>query len=105
VGLRAECVPLMEGALESSKAGVASSLLPQNLGATATVSNAVAAAVAAGPLWPLLFDPQTAGGLLAGWVDPALLLPPACLMRQSKPPWSAQPAVLKNRQMWGSLLL
>lgn len=64
VMLTAGDVPLLEGALDCAKLGIASSLLPQNLSAAALVSDGDAAAES--PVWPLLFDPQTAGGLLAG---------------------------------------
>ncbi|CAL8466157.1 g5693 [Coccomyxa elongata] len=57
-------VPLLEGALDCARGGIASSLLPQNMSAAALVSGGDAAAESA--MWPLLFDPQTAGGLLAG---------------------------------------
>lgn len=61
-------VPLLEGALDCAGGGIASSLLPQNMSAAALVSGGVAVAESA--VWPLLFDPQTAGGLLAGCVLP-----------------------------------
>ncbi|KAK9902254.1 hypothetical protein WJX75_009733 [Coccomyxa subellipsoidea] len=64
VMLTAGNVPLLEGALDCAKSGIASSLLQQNLSAAALVSDGDAAAES--PVWPLLFDPQTAGGLLAG---------------------------------------
>lgn len=60
--IEAEAVPLMEGALELSRDGIASTLLPSN--------RMLVPGLPAGPLVDLLFDPQTAGGLLAA-VDPA----------------------------------
>lgn len=74
VRLCSGAVPLLEGALACSAAGVASSLLPQNM---RTAAGAVANPLHVGGdrppadggtpgLWPLLCDPQTAGGLLAG---------------------------------------
>jgi selenide,water dikinase len=57
-------LPVLEGARETAAAGLLSSLQPENLRlrrgvrATSTIDSA--------PLYPLLFDPQTAGGLLAG---------------------------------------
>jgi selenide, water dikinase len=52
-------VPLLEGALALSEAGVGSTLLPDNKAGAGPVSGAI------GPLGDLMFDPQTAGGLLA----------------------------------------
>ena len=54
----------MDGALQCAESGVASSLLPSNLKAAALIGNADEAARL--EVWPLLFDPQTSGGLLAG---------------------------------------
>ena len=54
----------MEGALQCAERGIASSLLPSNLKAAALIGNAVEGARL--KIWPLLFDPQTSGGLLAG---------------------------------------
>ena len=55
-------VPLLDGARETLAQGIVSSLHPHNakLG-----RGAAAAGVAARPVYPILFDPQTAGGLLA----------------------------------------
>ncbi len=58
-----DCIPVLEGARETVAAGVFSSLQPQNLRLRRAVRNVAAAAE--NPLYPLLFDPQTAGGLLA----------------------------------------
>jgi selenide,water dikinase len=62
--LRIEAVPLLEGAAETVALGILSSLQPQNL----RLRRAVRDLGDAGrhPRYPLLFDPQTAGGLLAG---------------------------------------
>ena len=54
-----ESVPLMNGALELAHAGVASTLLPSNR------SGAHDVICPEGALGDLMFDPQTAGGLLA----------------------------------------
>lgn len=59
-----EAVPLLEGAAETVAAGILSSLQPQNLRLRRGVANLDQAALH--PHFPLLFDPQTAGGLLAG---------------------------------------
>ncbi len=52
-------LPIMEGALDLSEAGQRSSLYPDNRAGAPKVAGAD------GPLADLLFDPQTAGGLLA----------------------------------------
>jgi selenide,water dikinase len=59
-----EAVPLLDGATETVAAGILSSLQPQNLRLRRAVRDLEAAA--RHPRYPLLFDPQTAGGLLAG---------------------------------------
>ena len=65
VALSAEAIPLLEGAVECVKAGIGSSLLPQNLRAAAAVLSPADGEVVRAQ-WPQLCDPQTAGGLLAG---------------------------------------
>ncbi len=56
-------VPLLAGALETLKSGILSSLQPQNLRLRRAVRNRkILSESQAGPL---IFDPQTAGGLLA----------------------------------------
>jgi selenide,water dikinase len=57
-------VPLLEGAAQTVAAGILSSLQPQNLRLRRAVRDLER--VARDPRFPLLFDPQTAGGLLAG---------------------------------------
>jgi selenide, water dikinase len=56
-------VPVLDGARETVAAGVFSSLQPQNVRLRRAVRNLEAASEH--PDFPLLFDPQTAGGLLA----------------------------------------
>jgi selenide,water dikinase len=56
-------VPLLDGLSETVAAGIFSSLQPQNVRLRRAIRNPEAAA--AYPLYPALFDPQTAGGLLA----------------------------------------
>ena len=56
-------VPLLDGARETVANGIFSSLQPQNVRLRRSVRNLDRAS--AHPLYPLLFDPQTAGGLLA----------------------------------------
>ncbi len=59
-----DSLPLLDGAQELSALGVRSSLYPAN--AAAAVSGTGSGALTRHPNFPLLFDPQTAGGLLAG---------------------------------------
>ncbi len=56
-------IPFLAGALDTVAAGITSSLHPQNLRLRRAVRDHEKAAW--DPRWPLLFDPQTAGGLLA----------------------------------------
>ena len=57
-------IPFFQGALDASSNGIYSSLQPQNARSRRAVSNDVDAATACPLEYPLLFDPQTAGGLL-----------------------------------------
>ncbi|HTY67701.1 MAG TPA: selenide, water dikinase SelD [Alphaproteobacteria bacterium] len=57
-------VPLLDGARETVAGGIFSSLQPQNVRLRRAIRDLEVAA--RHPLYPLLFDPQTAGGLLAG---------------------------------------
>ncbi|NET37330.1 MAG: selenide, water dikinase SelD [Cyanothece sp. SIO1E1] len=63
VELDLAAVPILNGARETSSQGIVSSLQAQNSQAIACLHNA--AEVSRNPDLPLLFDPQTAGGLLA----------------------------------------
>lgn len=63
VQLKLTNLPLLEGALETTRAGIVSSLQPANVRLRRAIQNQ--AAWVNHPLYPLLFDPQTAGGLLA----------------------------------------
>lgn len=56
-------VPVLDGARETVAAGILSSLQPQNLRLRRAIRNLDTAS--RHPAFPLLFDPQTAGGLLA----------------------------------------
>ena len=58
-----DSVPLMDGAIDTVKDGILSSLQPQNVRLRRAISNIEEAGK--DPRYPLLFDPQTAGGLLA----------------------------------------
>eukprot|EP00298_Acanthocystis_sp_HF-20_P010623 c18952_g1_i2.p1 GENE.c18952_g1_i2~~c18952_g1_i2.p1 ORF type:complete len:811 (+),score=320.10 c18952_g1_i2:145-2433(+) len=57
-------IPVLEGASECIKQGVFSSLQPQNIRLRRAIKNQQHASTH--ELFPLLFDPQTAGGLLFG---------------------------------------
>ena len=57
------CVPLLKGLRETMAAGIYSSLQSQNVRLRQAIRNLDQAA--AHPLYPVLFDPQTAGGLFA----------------------------------------
>ena len=56
-------VPVLDGVAETMAMGVFSSLQPQNVRLRRAIRNIEA--VSGHPLYPALFDPQTAGGLLA----------------------------------------
>lgn len=60
-------LPVLDGAAECLAAGIFSSLQPANLRLRRAIRDPARAA--AHPLYPLLFDPQTAGGLLAAVPD------------------------------------
>ena len=63
VELDLAAIPILPGALDTVAAGITSSLQPQNLRLRRAVRDRDG--VVGDPRWPLLFDPQTAGGLLA----------------------------------------
>ena len=63
VTLAVDRVPLLDGARETVARGIFSSLQPQNVRLRRAIKEVET--VARHPLYPLLFDPQTAGGLLA----------------------------------------
>jgi selenide,water dikinase len=62
VELDLEAIPVLAGALETLELGITSSLQTQNLRASNSIRNL--SEVSTLPKYPLLFDPQTAGGLL-----------------------------------------
>ncbi|MFZ3040557.1 MAG: selenide, water dikinase SelD [Thiobacillus sp.] len=62
--LELDALPLLDGAAETVAAGILSSLHPANTRLRRALRNQKAALDH--PNYPLLFDPQTAGGLLAG---------------------------------------
>ena len=61
--VRLPVVPLLDGAAETAAAGLLSSLQPQNVRLRRAIANQNVVRETAA--YPLLFDPQTAGGLLA----------------------------------------
>jgi selenide,water dikinase len=63
VRLELAAVPVLDGAEQTVAAGILSSLQPQNVRLRRAVRDPEA--LSAHPRYPLLFDPQTAGGLLA----------------------------------------
>lgn len=63
VELDLEAIPVLDGALETVEKGIISSLQPQNLRASYYINNLSEVSTCA--KYPLLFDPQTSGGLLA----------------------------------------
>jgi selenide,water dikinase len=63
VALELGAIPYMEGAEETVREGIVSSLQPQNVRLRRAIANLDEAGQ--DPRYPLIFDPQTAGGLLA----------------------------------------
>jgi selenide,water dikinase len=56
-------LPLIDGALQTVEMGILSSLQPANVRLRRAIANQAEAVNS--PLYPLVFDPQTSGGLLA----------------------------------------
>ncbi len=63
VSIYLDTLPVLDGALEMIRAGIFSSLQPSNVRLRRAIKNQQAAVKH--EFYPLLFDPQTAGGLLA----------------------------------------
>jgi selenide, water dikinase len=63
VTLQMGAIPFLPGAVETTRISIVSSLYPQNQRAQNWIENL--ATIASHPHFPLLFDPQTSGGLLA----------------------------------------
>jgi selenide,water dikinase len=61
--LQLSALPLLEGAVDCVRAGILSSLQPANVRLRRAIRNPEA--FVQDPRYALLFDPQTAGGLLA----------------------------------------
>ena len=62
--LHLDSLPVLDGAMNTVAAGILSSLQPQNLRLRRAIQDVKS--VSRHPAFALLFDPQTAGGLLAG---------------------------------------
>jgi selenide,water dikinase len=62
IELELEAIPILEGARETVQKGIVSSLQPENLRVSRYISNLDK--FQHNPNYPLLFDPQTSGGLL-----------------------------------------
>ena len=67
--LKIQDIPFLQGGIEASSNQIFSSLQPENARNRRAVSNHVDVAAACPVEYPLIFDPQTAGGLLF-FVDP-----------------------------------
>ena len=63
VNLELGAIPTLEGAIDLINDGIFSSLQPQNVRLRRAIRNVDRAAKE--PLYPIIFDPQTSGGLLA----------------------------------------
>lgn len=63
VELDLAAIPILAGAEETLEQGISSSLQPQNLRASGLIQNL--STIENHPKFPILFDPQTSGGLLA----------------------------------------
>ena len=63
VALELSSLPILDGALETMQSGIFSSLQPENVRLRRAIRDIEGASTH--PLYPLIFDPQTAGGLLA----------------------------------------
>ncbi|MEM7557637.1 MAG: selenide, water dikinase SelD [Planctomycetota bacterium] len=94
--LQLDQVPILASALRHSEEGIASSLLPNNMALSAQVE--ASDQVKSDPRYPLLFDPQTCGGLL--FSVPANLEPQflSALEKNSLPPPKRIGHVLSSSQ-------
>ncbi|MCH9013860.1 MAG: selenide, water dikinase SelD, partial [Proteobacteria bacterium] len=63
VALTLSALPILDGALETMISGIFSSLQPENVRLRRAIRDIESAS--SHPLYPLIFDPQTAGGMLA----------------------------------------
>jgi selenide,water dikinase len=63
VEINLSALPIMDGALETVRMGILSTLQPANVRLRRAINNLEEAV--SSELYPLIFDPQTSGGLLA----------------------------------------
>ena len=63
VEIELQALPLIDGALKTVEMGILSSLQPANVRLRRAIANQMEAV--SSPIYPLVFDPQTSGGLLA----------------------------------------
>jgi selenide,water dikinase len=61
--LQLDALPVLDGAAETIAMGILSSLQPQNVRLRRSIDNV--SSVSESPLYPIIFDPQTSGGMLA----------------------------------------
>ena len=67
VEVELKSLPILDGAMESVRAGILSTLQPANVRLRRAIRNMDEAVTS--ELYPLVFDPQTSGGLLASVPD------------------------------------
>jgi selenide,water dikinase len=94
VDLWLDKIPILEGAAETVASGILSSLQPQNVRLRRAIRNLEE--TAKDPRYPLLFDPQTAGGLLAS-VPAERAEDCVTLLRRSGYPSSAMIGVVRAK--------
>ncbi|BAZ51360.1 selenophosphate synthase [Nostoc sp. NIES-4103] len=105
VELQLAAIPILPGATETAQKGIFSSLQPENLQASLKIQNRLQ--VESHPNYPLLFDPQTAGGLLASIPEAqatpclaalqALGYQYSCVIGRITPPVITQPITLIDK--------
>ncbi|RCJ36984.1 selenide, water dikinase SelD [Nostoc minutum NIES-26] len=105
VELQLAGIPVLAGAIETAQKGIFSSLQPENLQASRYIQNRLQ--VESHLNYPLLFDPQTAGGLLASIPEEqanhclaalqALGYEHSCLIGCITPPVMTQPITLIDK--------
>lgn len=86
-------IPFLDGAVEASSKGIASSLFHENFRCRNAISNHYDAVRNAEVLYPLIFDPQTAGGLLL-FVSPDVCDEFLSLLKESEGEEKATVAVI-----------